>query len=514
MLLAMAWRCGEVPRQFAEDYSVSIIMKPCAVPSIFRVGVRPFAGLALGSLLLLLGGVPGRAFAGVTFTNIFLFGGTNGSDPQGKLVQARDGYLYGVTESGGANNDGVFYRIGLDGTFTQLASFTDDIGSSPNDIVEGADGNFYGTSFYGGPNGRYADGTVFKATPDGQLTRIVAFGGTNGLTPRMGLVAASDGNLYGGAAGGTNWGFSPNSGGGVIFRVATNGSFTVLAQLDSRAEQGFNPQTQLMQARDGLLYGTTWYGGSFITGIGFGAGTVFRMTLDGQIAFLGSCDGTNANAAFFPLVQAPDGTFYGTSYGGVNQLGYGSGLGNVFRVGMDGSISNLFSFSGTNGCYPRGSILCSDGNLYGMAGSGGSAALPPAYSGSGNIFKLSPDGVFTVLVPFDSGTGGSPWCNLMQASDGNLYGVNQTSPGGQGAVFRLSLPLPANFKRIARTNNTVELTWSASASQVYQAQYRTNATTGEWLNLGGTVTATNGIMTTVDTIGADSCRFYRIAVLP
>jgi hypothetical protein len=97
---------------------------------------------------------------------------------------------------------------------------------------------------------------------------------------------------------------------------------------------------------------------------------------------------------------------------------------------------------------------------------------------------------------------------MVQASDGNLYG---TTLGN--SIFRLSLPLPAEFKSIHKGEGATVLTWSAVASQKYQVQYRTNAFEGDWVNLGDQVTATNGIMTTLDTV-EDSERFYRVRTLP
>jgi uncharacterized repeat protein (TIGR03803 family) len=127
-----------------------------------------------------------------------------------------------------------------------LYDFVQSSGAGPaGPLVQGTDGNFYGTTAYGGDaNG---DGVVFKITSSGKYTNLHTFDGTDGKTPTAGLVQASDGNLYGvTSAGGTN-------GIGTLFKITTAGVFTKL--VDFTTTDGSSPQVTLVQHTNGILYG-------------------------------------------------------------------------------------------------------------------------------------------------------------------------------------------------------------------------------------------------------------------
>jgi uncharacterized repeat protein (TIGR03803 family) len=104
----------------------------------------------------------------------------------------------------------------------------------------------------------------------------------------------------------------------------------------------------------------------------------------------------------------------------------------------------------------------------------------------------------------------------VQSTDGNFYGTTANGgTNGYGTVFRLSsIVLPPRFLTVTRAGAMLTLTWSATVSQGYQLLYKTNLTQGVWSNFNSSVTATNPIMTTVDTIGPDRQRFYRILQTP
>ena len=143
-------------------------------------------------------------------------------------------------------------------------------------LVQGTDGNFYGTTNQGGANGACSDGsvgsgcgTVFKITPEGTLTTLSIFGNypTDGINPRAGLVQGTDGNFYG-----TNYSGGVNEGNcqldcGTVFKITPGGTFTTLHSFD--ATDGSGPAAALVQATDGNFYGTTLGGGAN------GYGTVF-----------------------------------------------------------------------------------------------------------------------------------------------------------------------------------------------------------------------------------------------
>jgi uncharacterized repeat protein (TIGR03803 family) len=216
----------------------------------------------------------------------------------------------------------------------------------------------------------------------------------------------------------------------VFFAVEVIGSsgqtFKTLHSFDGT--DGNGPIAGLVQATDGTFYGTTWNGGSYDNG------TVFKITPQGKLTTLHSFDNTDGiNPA--GLIQASDGNFYGTTFQGGSSNncdpwspGQG-GCGTVFKISPEGTFTRLHSFDLTDGAYPNaGLIQASDGNFYGTTNQGGSY-------GNGTVFKMTPTGTLTIL---DS-TEGYPSAGLIQASDGNFYGT--TSVGGSygtGSVFKIT----------------------------------------------------------------------------
>jgi uncharacterized repeat protein (TIGR03803 family) len=437
--------------------------------------------------------------AAVIFTNLVSFNQTNGAYPQAGLIQGKDGNFYGTTEFGGAGSSGTLFQMTPLGTLTNLVLFNGTNGASPRaGLIQGLNGNFYGTTYNGGSNNA---GTVFQATTNGALTTHVtfAFANTNGAYPIAGLVQGPDGSFYGTTAiGGTN-------GYGTIFKLATNDTFTLLVSFDRT--NGASPYAGLVQSSDGSLYGTTYQGGT-----NGGYGTIFKLTTNGTFAsmysFTGTSDGANPYAG---LVQGSDGNLYGTTFfGGTN------GYGTVFRFATNGTFTTLVSFGNTNGAYPQaGVIQASDGNFYGTTSAGG-AYTNDAGLGYGTVFELATNGTLTTLVSFNGTNGASPQAGLVQSTDGNFYGTTANGgTNGYGTVFRLSsIVPPPRFLTVTRAGAMLTLTWSATVSQGYQLLYKTNLTQGVWSNFNSSVTATNLIMTTVDTIGPDRQRFYRILLTP
>ena len=180
----------------------------------------------------------------------------DGDYPRAGLVQATDGNFYGTTFYGGTQGFGTVFKITPSGTLTTLHSFagyqTD--GANPHaGLVQGTDGNFYGTTEDGGRN---YDGTVFKITPAGTLTTLHSFDGSDGAYPEAGLVQATDGNFYGT----TGW--------GTVFKITPSGTLTPFCSLDG-------PPNQLVQATDGNFYGTTSRSGDDLYG------SVFKITSAG-----------------------------------------------------------------------------------------------------------------------------------------------------------------------------------------------------------------------------------------
>src|ERR1017187_6562521 len=339
-----------------------------------------------------------RAQAGVVFTNLHSFTGTNnGANPYAGLVQGSDGNLYGTTSSGGQYNLGTVYKFGTNGALTGLYSFDGTNGAAPYAaLVQGADGNFYGTTYAGGVSNL---GTIFQFTTNGTLTTLFSFTGTNnpyqGANPGAALVPASDGSFYSTAEYGglTNASFDGqlfnDHGFGTVFQLTTNGTITVPAVFGNT--NGAYPAGGLVRGQDGNFYGTTTWGGRGITGSFPGYGTVFKLTPDGTFTNIYSFTGANDGGFIYAgLVQGRDGYLYGAAFSG------GSAYGTLFKVSTNGSFIPLHTFSRSDSGSPYGGLTeGSDGNFYGTT-YGYFVGL------FGSVFSVTPGGAFTNLVLFNN----------------------------------------------------------------------------------------------------------------
>jgi uncharacterized repeat protein (TIGR03803 family) len=320
-------------------------------------------------------------------------------------------------------------------------------GSGPTGLLLGADGSFYGTTEIGGdstcepPRGC---GAVFRVTPGGKLTTLHAFEGTDGSFPYGPPIQGSDGNLYGTAyLGGA---YCPATGCGTVFKIATSGVFTTLHSFDST--DGYEPGS-LVQAPDGLLYGTTFTGGSRDCDFLPGCGTAFKITTRGEFTSLyvfcsQGCEGEGEGEAYpSPLALAADGTFYGATAG---DLGEPVGSGSIFQLTSGGTVSFPYMFGGeSNGSNPWGLAQATDGNFYGITLYGGNL-ICTSY-GCGTLFQFTPAGVLTVLHSFDFTDGAIPESVMLQATDGKFYGTasyggyTKFCTEGCGTVFSLDMGL-------------------------------------------------------------------------
>ena len=303
-----------------------------------------------------------------------------------------------------------------DPTYTVLHNFALTDGGEPfAGLIADSQGNLYGTTIYGGVSNA---GVVFKLAPDGTHTVLHSFtDGPEGGYPFAGLIADSQGNLYGT----TTW--SGVSGYGVVFKLAPDGAYTVLHTFTGGTD-GRDPTTSLIADSQGNLYGTTGYGGAS------DAGVVFKLAPDGAYTVLHTfTGGTNGGYPFASLIADSQGNLYGTTgYGGA------SGAGVVFKLAPDGAYTVLHTFTGgTEGGYPSASLIAdSQGNLYGTTGGGGEWSY-------GVVFKLAPDGTYTVLHAFTGTDGMNPTTSLIADSQGNLYGTTgYGGASGAGVVFKLA----------------------------------------------------------------------------
>lgn len=349
-------------------------------------------------------------------------------------------------------------------------------------IAEGLDGNLYSTSPQGGKINN--QGTVFKMTPDGELTVLYNFDGKTGGGPQGGLTRGSDGSFYGTTYGGGKYGV------GTIFRITPAGQFSVLynfrngymydmtpkecsklpcvfttrQRLDASASY---PTSAPVFGSDGSLYGVTSYSWNQKYGVlyrispggGEAAFTVLctggglptaRDTTDAQLRTQCMFNGTTIGNSPISMIAANDGNFYGVTFGGLPANPYGS----VFKSTPGGQVSTLHKFNLTNGTAPYSVMQAKDGNLYGTTAAGG--------NGNGVVYKLNlgaepplvaalalpaaSAGQPTVLHSFSATDGLSPVSGLAQGADGKLYGTTKFGgSNGRGVVYRIS-PTGTDFQ--------------------------------------------------------------------
>ncbi len=404
-------------------------------------------------------------------------GTTRGSGPFGSLMQASDGKLYGMTRIGGANSKGVIFQYDpVADTYVKKLDFNGAInGANPyGDLMQAVDGKLYGMTYSGGT---YSVGVLFSYDPatniytkkqdlitggggygfnpsgsliqatDGMLYGLMQNGGTNGkgtlfqyaistntLTvkrhftvalaadgeqPKGSLIQASDGNLYGmtysgGSGGGNN---------GVIFKyVPSTSIYSIMFNGFGGATTGKNPEGSLVQASDGKLYGLARLGGTNNSGVlfqyDFNTNTYLKkLNLGG--------DNPDGSSPYGSLMKASNGKLYGmTKIGGLNNQGV------IFEYDPAiNSYTKKFDFWDGYGYYPYGSLIqATDGKLYGMTSAGGLTG-----GSKGVIFQYNPAiGSYTVKVDFNGTNGANPYGDLVQATDGKLYGL--TSQGGANNV--------------------------------------------------------------------------------
>jgi uncharacterized repeat protein (TIGR03803 family) len=375
-----------------------------------------------------------------TLTTLLTFDG-QGAQPGGALAQGLDGEFYGTTQYGGIDFDGTVFRMTPAGQlvrFSFCAVPNCDAGAFPyeGNLTLGRDGNLYGTAEAGGV---HTAGTVFRLTPSGALTALYSFCADgeclDGDEPLGGVVQDSNGDFYG-----TTVLYGVNNA-GVIFSLTEAGVETTLHTFcsDALCADGKFPTGGLIQATDGNLYGTTSGGGEY------GVGTVFKMTARGKLTRLYSfcaqpqpncSDGKEPSGR---LIQASDGNFYGTT-----AMGGAFGWGTIFKITPEGVLTTLYSFcaqtSCTDGAGPfTGLIQATDENFYGTTPWGGNGLASGCIYFCGTVFEMTPAGKLTTLYNFCSqancADGNVPLAALIQATDGNLYGT--TSMGGD-----LNCPFP------------------------------------------------------------------------
>ena len=413
------------------------------------------------------------------YTKLYSFDITNGAHPQGSLIQANDGKLYGTTSKGGGSNNGVIFSFNLaTGTYTKLYDFDGVNGANPVcTLLQASDGKLYGLT----PQGPYNRGVIFSFDPVMHTyTDVYNFDFSSGANPFGSLIQASDGKLYST----TNDGGSHKD--GVVFSFdLTTHTYTDVYDFDG--VNGAAPQNSLVQASDGKFYGTALLK---TNSNGENNGNIFSFDpATHTYTDVYDFDGYSGASPFGYLVQASDGKLYGLASRGA---GFGNGslfsfdpvthvLSSLhsFKDNPHGSLmlatngklhgvdrfddstlgESLFSFdpvastfttlvafpTQSDGFTVSGGLLkAADGNFYGMTTSG------VGNSHYGVIFSFNPaTNAYSKLYNFHyNNDGGSPYGSLIQASDGKLYGTAEGGTYNDGVIFSFDPATNTYTKRI------------------------------------------------------------------
>jgi uncharacterized repeat protein (TIGR03803 family) len=310
-------------------------------------------------------------------------------------------------------------------------------------LIRDAHGNLYGTTQFGGSPECYEGygcGTIFEVTAAGKETVLHSFAGeADGKLPAAGLIADSNGDIYGT----TEFGGSGEFGYGVVFKLdAHNNKETILYRFcsEENCADGGYPEAALIRDTRGNLYGTTTVGGA-------NYGVVFKLDPSGKETllhtFTGGADGANP---YSNLIRDSQGNFYGTTQYGGNLSGCaGEGCGVVFELDTMGNETVLYAFTGgTDGSNPRaGLIRDAEGSLYGTTQYGGNSNS--CEGGCGVVFKLDSSGNETVLHAFCSEVnctdGSFPLAGLISDGKGNGYGTTWFAGDPNcycGTVFKIT----------------------------------------------------------------------------
>jgi uncharacterized repeat protein (TIGR03803 family) len=402
------------------------------------------------------------------------------------MIQGMDGNIYGTTAFGGIPGGcpdqfgcGVIFKIDIAGTYTVLHMMSAIEGGQLRALVQTPDGLLYGVAsrFGSGPPSGcgFANtcGTLFRIDTAGNFTLLHNFGTTDGFYPTGGLLLGSDGFLYG-----TTY--------SSIYRTDTAGSVTTLHTFD--ATEGIGLNGPLVKDDLGNFYGTASAGGLSGCSLSLASddtcGTVFKMDPAGSVTvlhFFGAGEFKPAGE----LIQGTDGFLYGTTPGG-SFLSLG---GAAFRIDTNGNYNTLHIFN-TAGYGPEGMmseaglLQASNGVFYGTNSLDG---LPVNSSNvKGTVFRMNANGSVGVLRTFTGTDGAEPFAGLLQGTDGNLYGTTALSgANGKGTIFRLNpraRPIIASFtfspnpvSQGATTTGTVTLSAPAPVGGLRVDLSNTNA---------------------------------------
>jgi uncharacterized repeat protein (TIGR03803 family) len=365
------------------------------------------------------------------FTLLFTFGKdskgsyTNGDNPASGLVEANDGFIYGTTFEGGANNEGVLFRVSKNGGgFSVLHNFCSSAncadGSAPVSLILGHDGNLYGTTFFGGSSNANCFaiggcGTIFRFKPSRKtLTTLFTFDGSSGVGAQpFGMTQALSGDFFGVDG--------PN-----VFKFTSAGEFTVIESFPK--VNGFlptNADSGLVQATNGNLYGSlitySLNQAQFYeispTGSGFQEfPSIGTMSVDFEVGSIIQASDRNLWTAFIE-----------TSNGNGSVIAFSP---------VDGSVLHNFSFVGSNGSLPEaGVIQGADGKIYGTTAGGGTVTAGQAPSGT--VWNLDaglapPSATIATFSPGSGGVG-----STVSIRGSHFIGTTKVTFNGVNASFKV-----------------------------------------------------------------------------
>ena len=383
--------------------------------------------------------------AAQTLTTLHSFNNQDGAYPIAPLILDSEGNLYGSAGAGGLTvnypfGSGVLFEITPSGSEIVIHYFgsspTD--GIAPNAVIRDASGNFYGTTEVGGTG--VGAGTIFGISAAGTETVLYNFQqGPSGSEPESGLVQDRQGNLYGTTVqGGYSMGECTVGGCGLVFKVAPSGAVSVLYNFTGPPDADY-PDWPLAIDAQGNLYGTSAFGGAF------GYGAVYKITPTGTETVIYNFPGPPGAA--YPiggLLLGANGALYGATASGGPYTGLSctvQGCGTVYEL-TPSRMTILYSFEGgSDGAGPSGGLVRDgDGNFYGATGLGG---VSDSQGGQGVIYELTPAGVESVLYRFTGGKDGAyPLSPLTLDQSGNIYGVTfwggvRSGDTGFGTAFKL-----------------------------------------------------------------------------
>jgi len=323
------------------------------------------------------------------------FDGKDGDDPPAPPIQATDGNFYGTTYYGGAHGEnGTVFRITPSGMLTSLYSFDSTHGANPlGGLVQGANGNFYGTTQGGGRDGI---GTIFGITPKGTLATLHSFDETDGAVPQAGLTLGSDGNFYGTTTDGGAY-----DGNGTVFKITPKGALTTIYNFcpQTGCPDGGRSYTGLVLGTDGNFYGTTEFGGAY------GFGTVFQITPDGTLTTLHSYDVTDGQDSE-GLIQDTNGALYGTTetggaYGDGTVFSLSVGLGPFVKTNpAAGKVGATVGILGTNLTGATGVKFNGTATAFRVVSKTFIEAKVPSGATTGKVTVQLPSGALSSNVPF------------------------------------------------------------------------------------------------------------------